>query len=317
MRTGVKFAAALAVFAVAASPAAGVAAETIELGAVGSANAVVWPHYIAEAKGLYAAEGLKIDLFYSQSGAAMPQALTAGSTEMGLAAGIADPMNAFAAGAPVAIVRIDGQSGPYAVMAKKQFKSIKDLKGHVATVDEATGATMVFFNKMLQGNGMTRKDLDFVYAGSTAARFAALESGAADAAILTAPQFSTAEAHGFVNLGFAIDYAKDVPFTADLVNRGWVATHKAAARTWLDAYSQAIAWFNDPKNKDESIDILLKVTKMNQDDIAKSYDFLHKIDFFVPTNHVDEKKIVNFYNALRELDPSLTIDVKKLVMNLE
>jgi len=44
------------------------AAETLELGAVGAANSVVWPHYVAEAKGFYAEKGLAIDLFYSQSG---------------------------------------------------------------------------------------------------------------------------------------------------------------------------------------------------------------------------------------------------------
>jgi ABC-type nitrate/sulfonate/bicarbonate transport system substrate-binding protein len=31
------------------------AEETLEIGGVGGANAVVWAHYIAEAKGLYAA----------------------------------------------------------------------------------------------------------------------------------------------------------------------------------------------------------------------------------------------------------------------
>jgi ABC-type nitrate/sulfonate/bicarbonate transport system substrate-binding protein len=170
---------------------------------------------------------------------------------------------------------------------------------------------------MLEGNGMTRQDLDFVYAGSTAARFAALESGRGRAAMLTAPQLFTAGAHGFVNLGYAIDHAKDVPFTADLVNGNWVETHQEAAKKFLDAYGKAIAWFDDPNNKDEAIDILLKVTSMNRDDIAKSYDFLHKIDFFVPSTHVDEAKIVNFYDALRELDPSVKLDVKKLVMNLE
>ncbi|HZT51680.1 MAG TPA: ABC transporter substrate-binding protein [Stellaceae bacterium] len=307
--------AALAFLACAAAQAR--AAENVELGAVGAANAVVWPHYIAEKQGFYAAEGLAVHIFYSQTGAAMLQALTSGSTKMGIAAGIADPMNAFAAGAGIAIVRIDGQSGPYAVIAKKGFKSIKDLKGHVVTVDEARGATMVYFNKMLEGNGMTRKDVDFSYAGSTAARFAALEAGAVDAAILTAPQLFTAEGRGFVNLGYAVDYAKDVPFTADLVNRAWVATHEATARKFLDAYAKAIAWFDDPKNKDAAIELLHDVTKMDQPDIAKSYDFLHKIDFFDRSNHVDEAKIATFYKAFRELDPSFTIDVKKLVMQLE
>ena len=89
------------------------------------------------------------------------------------------------------------------------------------------------------------------------------------------------------------------------------------AKKFLDAYVRAEAWFNNGKNKDEADAILFASTKMNQDDIAKSYDFLRKIDFFVPSAHVDPAQITNFYNAFRELDPSVKLDVGKLVMNLD
>jgi hypothetical protein len=55
----------------------------------------------------------------------------------------------------------------------------------------------------------------------------------------------------------------------------------------------------------------------DQEDIAKFYDCLRKIDFFVPSAHVDPSQIGNFYNAFRELDPSVKLDVGKLVMNLD
>jgi NitT/TauT family transport system substrate-binding protein len=291
--------------------------ETLEVGGVGGANAVVWLHYIAEAKGFYAADGFTINLTYSQSNAQVLQALTAGSTKMAIAAGFADPMYAVAAGAGVAIVRIDGQSGPYALMGNKKIASIKDLKGHVVSVDEAKGTTMVYFVKMLEGNGMTRADVDFLYAGATAARFAALESGASDAAMITAPQLFTAESHGFVNLGYDTDYAKDVPFTAVLVNRAWATQNTDTAKRFIRAYAtKPIAWFNDTGNRAEAIDILSKVTKMNVDDIGKSYDFLRQINYFDPSDHVSMTKVENFYQALHALDPSLNLDLSKLVMNL-
>jgi NitT/TauT family transport system substrate-binding protein len=291
--------------------------ETLEIGGVGGANAVVWAHYIAEAKGLYAAQGLKIELDYSQSNAQVLQALTAGSTKMAIAAGIADPMYAFASGAGIAIVRIDGQVGPYALEAGKQFKSIKDLKGHVVSVDEAKGTTMMYLNKMFAANGMKRSDVDFIYAGATAARFAALESGAAAASMITAPQLFTAEDHGFVNLGTVPKYAPDIPFTAELVNRAWAEANKPTVKKYLAAYSAAIAWFDDTKNRAEAIDILGKVTKMSPDDIAKSYDFLKKINYFERSDKVSLKKLENFYDAQRELDPSLKLDVPKLVMQID
>ena len=309
-------AAALGAALLAAAPFAR-AEETLEIGGVGGANAVVWLHYIAEAKGLYAAQGLKIELTYSQSNAAVLQALTAGSTKMAIAAGFADPMYAYASGAGIAVVRVDGQVGPYALEADKKFKRIKDLKGQVISVDEAKGTTMVYFVKMLAGNGMTRKDVDFIYAGATAARFAALESGASAAAMITAPQLFTAESHGFVNLGYDTQYAPDVPFTADLVNRAWASENKATARKFLAAYSKAIQWFYDTKNRQEAIDILVKVTKMSADDIGKSYDLFQKLNYFDRSDEVELVKVKNFYDALHELDPGLTLDVSKLVMRLD
>ncbi len=302
--------------AVAAAPAAH-ALEDLTIGGVGGPNAVVWPHYVAEAKGLYAKAGFKIDLVYSQSNAVVLQALTAGSTKIAIAAGFSDPIHALQSGANIAVVRVDGQVGPYALLAKKQFKSIKDLKGHVASLDEAQGTTMVYFVKMLEGNGMTRKDVDFIYAGSTAARLAALESGAADAAMITAPQLFKAEGEGFVNLGYDTQYAPDVPFTAEVVNRAWAEANKDKVKRYLKAYADAIRWIDDPKNKAEAVDILEKASHMDKGDIAKSYDLFKKINYFETSDTVSVKKVDNFIKAFKVVDPSVNIDVNKLVMRLD
>jgi NitT/TauT family transport system substrate-binding protein len=308
-------AAALCAAVLAAAPLAR-ADETLQVGGVGAANAVTWPHYIADAKGLYKAEGLDINLYYSQSNAAVAQALTSGSTTIAIASGLTDPMYAVASGADIAIVRIDGQVGPYALMGAKDIKSISDLKGRVVSIDEAKGTTMVYFVKMMAKFGMTRKDVDFLYAGATAARFAALQSGASSAAMITAPALFTAEAAGFVNLGYVPDYAPEIPFCAELVNRTWAASHKATVKKFIAAYSKAIAWFYDTKNRDEAVDILAAVAKMNKDDIAKSYDLFRKLNYFEKSDQVSLVKLNNYYAAQKELDPSLNLDVSKLVMSL-
>ncbi len=309
------FAATLCLAALAAAPPAR-AAETLEVGAVGSPNAVLWPQYIAEAKGFYTDAGLKIDLVYSQSNAAVLQALTAGSTKIAVAAGFADPIHAVMQGAGVAIVRVDGQVGPYALMAAKEFKSIKQLKGHVVSVDEAKGTTMVYFVKMLQGNGMKPSDVDLIYAGATAARFAALESGAAAAAMITAPQLFRAQAEGFVNLGYDTEYAPDIPFTGDIVNRAWAEANKATAQKFIAAYAKAILWFDEDKNRTEAVDILANVSKMDRGDIEKSYDLFRKIDYFDKSDTVSVAKVQNFVNGLQLLDGSISVDMNKLIMQL-
>lgn len=293
------------------------ALETLEVGAVGSPNAVLWPQYIADAEGFYKAAGFKVDLVYSQSNAAVLQALTAGSTKVAIAAGFADPIHAVMRGAGVAIVRVDGQVGPYALMANRKYTSIKALKGQIVSVDEAKGTTMVYFVKMLQGNGMKPSDVDFIYAGATAARFAALQSGAAAAAMITAPQLFRAEDEGFVNLGYDTQYAPDIPFTGDIVNRAWATAHKATAKRFLDAYAKAIRWFDQDKNRTAAIDILEKVSHADRGDIAKSYDLFRKINYFDESDTVDVQKVQNFVKGLQLLDGSISVDMNKLIMKLD
>jgi NitT/TauT family transport system substrate-binding protein len=311
-----KLAAALLLAAVPAAPQAR-AAETLQVGAVGAANAVVWPHYIAEAKGFYADQGLSIDLYYSDSSPGTLQALTGGSTKIAIAVGLSDPTHAVLRGANLAIVRIDGQVGPYALLANKEIHSIKDLKSKKVSVDAATGTTMVYFDIMATKNGMTRKDFDYIFAGATAARFAALEAGATDAAMLTAPQLFTAQANGFVDIGDVYTYAPDVPFTSEVVSRDWAGANKATVKKYLTAYGNAIAWFYDTKNRAEAIQILLKVTKMNEDDIAKSYDLFQKINYFDKSDKVSMKKMEGYIKAQERVDGPISIDPKKMVLEIE
>src|SRR6202035_3500776 len=64
--------AALCVFA-ASFPAR--AADTIEYGSVGGPSAALWPLLIGSAKGMFAAEGLAVDLVFAPSSAAVQQQL--------------------------------------------------------------------------------------------------------------------------------------------------------------------------------------------------------------------------------------------------
>jgi ABC-type nitrate/sulfonate/bicarbonate transport system substrate-binding protein len=113
------------------------------------------------------------------------------------------------------------------------------------------------------------------------------------------------------------DFAPDVPFCAELVNRAWAEANKATVKKFIAAYSKAIQWFDDDRNRAEAVDILAAVSKMDKDDIAKSYDLFRKLNYFETSDEVSVKKLQNYYDAQRTLDPSLNIDISKLVMSLD
>src|SRR5207302_1986554 len=109
-------------------------AETITAGLVGAVSSTHWPVYIGLSKGYFAAEDLKLDLVFVQSSAALVQQLTAGSLDVALSTGLADPIRAIDKGAAIAIVRIEMQAPPYTLLAKPAIKRWQDLKGKTISI---------------------------------------------------------------------------------------------------------------------------------------------------------------------------------------
>jgi NitT/TauT family transport system substrate-binding protein len=293
----------------------GRAADTIIVGAVGSASTNLWPVHIGIDKGFFAAEGLAIDLVYAQSNTAVVQQLAAGSVNVSVATGLVDPIRASDKGAPVAIARIEVQAPPYALLASPAIKSIADLKGKTISVGGAKDITRIFLERMLSPYGVRPGEFDMVFAGATSARFSALQSGAVDAALLTSPFSFHAQSAGFTNLGMTTQYVSDLPFSGTIVNRNWAAANPSKAEKFVAAYTRSIAWFRDPQNRAEAVRIMVAVSGLKSQDVEKSYDFLCDGNFFEPTGTVSRSKLLNLVKALRDLgDIERSTDIDSLLM---
>jgi ABC-type nitrate/sulfonate/bicarbonate transport system substrate-binding protein len=284
--------------AIATTPAK---AETVTVGLVGAISSTHWPIYIGLTKGYFAAEDVKLDPVFIQSSAALVQQLTAGSIDLALSTGLADPIRAIDKGAPIAIVRIEIQAPPYALLAKPAIKRWADLKGKTISIGGPKDITRIYLERMAEPNGLKAADYDTVFAGATSARFSALQSGAVDAAILLPPFNFYAESAGFTNLGLTIDYAKELPFTGTVVGRAWASAHKATLEKVLSVNAKSVSWFSDPANRAKAIAIMVEASKLKQEDVARSYDFLHKNGFFETTGKVSKAKMGALLAALKDL----------------
>ncbi|HKG00230.1 MAG TPA: ABC transporter substrate-binding protein, partial [Xanthobacteraceae bacterium] len=277
------------------------AADNVVVGSVGSTSANQWPLYIALKKGFFAAEGLNVDTVFAQSNASVVQQLAAGSTNVATSAGLVDPIRAIEKGAPLGIVRIEIQAPPYALLARRDIKEMKELKGKTVIVGGAKDITRIFTDRMLAAHGLKPGDFDYVFAGATNARFSALQSGGVDAALLTAPFNFYAESAGFTNLGFTFDYLSDMPFAGVAMSRTWAAANPDAARRFLGVMVKTIGWFYDERNRAEAVKIMAEVSKLKLDDVEKAYDFLGGKKLFEPTGKVSKAKLGKVVDALREL----------------
>ena len=290
------------------------AADKIVGGTLGG-QAPLWPFYVATSKGFFAAENLDVEINFAQSPSAVAQQLTGGAFDVALSIGNDSAMQAIGKGAPLAFVRIIGNTAPYALIGKPELKTIADLKGKTVAIGQTNDITTVYFGRMAAANGLKRGDYDEFVAGVAAARFAALKAGVADAAFVLPPLNFQANAAGYVTLGFSGDYVKDLPFTGMVVRKSWAAANTAPLKRLLAATDNAIAWLADETHRAEAIDVLVNAAHAKPDDAAASYDLLRRIAYFEPGSQVSRHKLQNLIDAERALgmvDASLTVE--RLVM---
>jgi NitT/TauT family transport system substrate-binding protein len=277
------------------------AVDIVSVGSVDAASANLWPLHVAVKYGYFDAENIKMDLVFAQSNASVIQQLAAGSYNVAPGAGMVDPIRAIDKGAPIALVRIVIQAPPYALLAKPEIRTIEDLKGKTLIVGGAKDITRIFTERMLEPHGLKSGDYDLVFAGATSARFAALKSGAADAALLTMPFNFFAETAGYTNLGFTFDVLPDMPFAGMAVNRPWAEANAGLLKRFLGAWDKGVAWFYDPKNHEAAVKMQVETSKIKQDEVEKAYAFLYDKKLFEPTGTISKKKVGTVTDALREL----------------
>ncbi len=278
------------------------AAETIETGMIGSPNAPGWPWYVAASKGYFDAAGIKLDISYAPTASGLVQELTAGSLDLVADVGVVEPIHAVAKGAHVAILRLIGQYSPYELVAKPAIASVKDLRGKTICIGGLIDINRVYLERIMQANGLKDGDYDITVAGNTAARFAALKSGAVDASMIAPPYNFIAEDAGFHSVGLILDYAKDLPFAATVVSDDYAAKHHDTLVRLMAVLDHSIAWFDDTSHRDEAIDILVKAMKSSDSAAAtRAYDYMRKIDYFAPSNAISRAQIESLEKSMQAL----------------
>jgi NitT/TauT family transport system substrate-binding protein len=303
---------AVALATLAAAPSR--AADSVTVGTVGSASANLWPVFISLDKGFFAEQNLKVDIVYVPSSAQVIQQLTSGSLDVTMSTGLVDPIRAIEKGSPIAIVRLEAQSPPYALVAKPSIRSYAELKGKVISVGGPKDITRIYVERMLAPSGVKPGEFDMVFAGATSARAQALLANAVDAAILLPPFNFQAVAQGFHELGLTVDFAPELPFSGTVVNLPWAKAHPDVMARVLAAHAKATAWFEDDRNRAEAVRIMVEASKLKPDEVEKAYDFFRKGKFFEPTGKVSRKRLAALVDALVGLGDIPKIEIERLVL---
>ena len=223
-----------------------------------------WPIWVAQEKGLFAKNGLDVKLTPTPSSVFQLTNLIAGKFDIAMTA--IDNLIAYREGqgeepvlGPDLIAFMGGDNGFLRLVAVPEVKTLADLRSKTVSVDaRTTGYAFVLFEMLERGGLMLDRDYTVERAGGVLQRFQALMEKKHAATLLLSPFELQAEAKGFNRLGNATDVLGAYQGLVGGARKGWADANRDAVVGYIRAFSEAVDWLYDPRNKDEAVAIFRK-----------------------------------------------------------
>jgi NitT/TauT family transport system substrate-binding protein len=235
----------------------------------------VVPYLVAQSEGFFSKRGLTVDFSIAGQSAASCQQLLAKAAEAAECS-LNDMIQADQAGGAhlVEVMNQTTTALQYGVMVKSGINSWSDLKGKSIIVGGPKDNTAYYFHVLARANGLKDSDYNFQYAGASSARFAALKSGAVDAAILSDPTFTQAQQSGYKTLDTLVpkylnagNYAGGGP----AVNPDWAKSHSDVVARFIAGILEANNWIYNPANKQKVYDDVHEKLNLDQAAFEQTY----------------------------------------------
>jgi NitT/TauT family transport system substrate-binding protein len=265
----------LATAVIAIAGAAGrVQAQELTVGTIGASSDA--PFFIADAKGYFAEQGLKVNFVRFDSAAKAIPSLGSGEIDVGSGATSAGLYNAFARGIGIKIVADKARNakgyGFQAIMARAdlidsgEIKGVKDLKGRKVAMSANGNSENAFMNYALVQAGLSYNDIDPVFLGFPN-QIAAYANKAIDASLTVEPTVSELLKLGTAKkLVSADEVFPDYQTAVVFYGPKFMQDQPDNARKFMVALVKAIRFYDDAlkdghiagPNADEVISILTK-----------------------------------------------------------
>ena len=246
------------------------------------------PFYIAREKGFLKNEGLVGEVIVMNRDDLILQALVSESIQFGNIS----PSAVFPAReqglTDVKMIAGSFNGTTYSIIAQAKFKTLEQLKGAKLAVSSLqAGSTQVLKYILKQKGLLYPRDYDLLRAGGTTLRFAALQTGQVDGAILAEPVSLIAVGKGFVNLGDAYKLVPGYQLAGVWIKEEWAKKNRDITLRFVRAFHNALVWLHD--NRSEAIDLLPKITTLQKQYVETSWETYTKAQIWPRDGKVNLK----------------------------
>jgi len=227
---------------------------------------------VALKRGMFRDEGLDVELIRMNANVSIT-ALSTGDIDYTMV--FASVVRGALRGMPMRVVASFMDSSTHLLIARPEYKSIRDLKGKTLAVSTFGATSDVAARMMMKQGGIDpEKELKIIPLGVERARYAALREGIVDVAVLSPPTDTDAQRHGYRILSRFHEFFK-LPFTGLGTHLKKLKEKPDEVKRMVKALLRANRFVRS--NREGTIQTMMDWIKVDRESAAATYDSTWKI----------------------------------------
>ena len=227
---------------------------------------------VALKRGFFKEEGFEPELIRMNANVSIT-ALSTGDIDYTMIFG--SVVRAAVRGLPMKVVASFLDSSTHTLIARSEYKALKDLRGKTLAVSSFGATSDVAARMMFQRSGIDpEKDIKIIALGSDRARFSALKEGIVDVAVISPPADVEGKKMGFNVLARAYELF-NLPFVGLGANTKKIKERPDEIKRVIKALIKANRYIT--ANRDGTIQILAEWGRTDRESASASYDGTVKV----------------------------------------
>ena len=227
---------------------------------------------LASKRGFFRDEGLDVEIIRMNANVSIT-ALSTGDIDYTMI--FASVVRGALRGMPMKVVSSYMDSSTHLLIARPEYKSLKDLKGKTLAVSTFGATSDVAARMMFKQSGVDpERELKIIPLGAERSRYTALREGIVDVAVLSPPADSEATRLGFNVLSRFFEHFK-LPFTGLGVNTKKLKEKPDEVKRMIKAALRANRFVR--QNREGTIQTLMDWVHVDRESAAATYDSTWRI----------------------------------------
>jgi ABC-type nitrate/sulfonate/bicarbonate transport system substrate-binding protein len=260
---------------------------------------------VGQKRGFFRDEGFDLELIRMNANISVT-ALSTGDIDYTMI--FASVVRGAMRGLPMKVVASFMDSSTHMLIARAEYKSIRDLKGKTLAVSTYGATSDVAARMMMKHGGVDpERELKIIPLGAERARFGALREGIVDVAVLSPPADSEASKYGFNVLSRFYEIYK-MPFTGLGTHLKKLKEKPDEVKRMLKAMIRTNRFIRS--NRDGTIQSMMEWMKIDRDSAAATYDSTWRV--FSEDGSIPEAGLKLVMDQGRE-----AMKIERAVANLE